>query len=89
MKYIIDKILHYNISPVHANEQPKITKNENIKPGEVYLDLFSRLENPQAAINKVMKGIGRDMQLFGYKYEIRDDGVYAMCSSYNMNGMCC
>ena len=53
------------------------------------LPLFSRLENPTEAIEALLKIYGNDMQLFGYKYEIRQDGVYATCENYDLYGRCC
>ena len=76
------------LKAIHKNSNKLGIEKETTK-GEVYLQLLSRMKNVTATMDILMKLYHHDMKLFGYKYEKRDDGVYAVCEGESHNGMCC
>ena len=56
----------------------------------IFLPLFSELgEKQNHWIRKMARVYKHDFQLFGYDYEVEEDGnMYATCKEYDEAGMC-
>ena len=89
MKYLAEEKLFSPVKSLHKNSMFKLTVDKEARNGEIYLPLLSMVKDVNSTIDKLMTVYGNDMKLFGYKYEIRDDGVYAMCEGGSVNNMCC